>query len=76
MSPSEARNAYNPTVLAQARKRYADLIVQAMMFDMDVDIETWTLMPKRKDEIPFWIKRWRSQQAERDYLDIDEQGWS
>lgn len=42
-----------------AIKKYADLKIQAMMFDMDIDIETWSLVPKTNFKHPIWIENWR-----------------
>ena len=43
------------------RKKYADLKIQAMMFGMDIDIETWSLVPKSNYKHPLWIEKWREQ---------------
>lgn len=62
--------------LAEAKRKLADLKVQAMMFDMDIDIETWSLVPKVKSEQPFWITRWREKEANSDFdtnMDIDRE---
>ena len=40
-------------------KRLDELRVQAMMFDMDIDYETLSLMPKHKDTTPIWLKIWK-----------------
>ena len=45
---------------------YDDLKIQAMMFDMDIDIETWSLVPKRKDTMPTWLRRWKEKVSEGD----------
>lgn len=55
----------------RATKKVANLKVQAMMFDMDVDWETLTLVAKHKDTTPTWIKRWQEKQAESDYTVYD-----
>lgn len=58
----------------KAVSKYADLQVQSMMFDMDIDVETWSLVPKAKDETPIWIKRWRENRESADFdelMDID-----
>lgn len=54
-----------------AQKKYADLKIQAMMFDMDIDIETWSLVPKAESTKPTWLTRWLDKQAESDYTVID-----
>lgn len=46
-------------VTDQHIKKYNDLKIQAMLFDMDIDIETWSLVEKHKDETPAWLKRWK-----------------
>jgi hypothetical protein len=56
---------------ARAVAKYDDLKIQAMLFDMDIDIETWSLVEKRKDTTPIWVKRWREKQAESDWAVID-----
>lgn len=52
-----------------------DLKIQAMLFDMDIDFETFELVPKRKKyEVPKWVERWKEKRAEADfdeYFDID-----
>lgn len=50
-----------------AIKKYADLKIQAMMFDMDIDIETWSLVPKTNFKHPVWIEKWRENQDNSDY---------
>lgn len=58
-------------------KILADLEVQAVMFDMEVDWETLTLVPKKKKiEAPVWIRRWRENRENADfdeYIDIDRE---
>lgn len=56
------------------RKAYADLLIQAMLFDMDVDWETWTLVPKKKDTVPFWQKKWRANEQSADRQPEDYEG--
>lgn len=62
-------NEYNLTdeQIEEISTRLADLKIQAMIFDMDIDIETWSLVPKDKFKHPFWIRRWREQQENSDY---------
>lgn len=58
----------------EASDKIDDLKVQAMMFDMEVDWETLQLVPKRIDETPSWIKRWRERLNDQDFdprFDID-----
>lgn len=47
----------SPVDCKKVQKRYDDLQVQAMLFDMDIDIETWSLTPKKKIEYT-WLDRW------------------
>lgn len=42
-----------------AIKKANDLKIQAMMFDMDIDIETWALVPKSTYREPFWLTNWK-----------------
>lgn len=44
------------------QKALTDLEVKAMMFDMDIDIETWSLVPKNKYAEPIWITRWKEKE--------------
>lgn len=55
-----------------AAQKYDDLRIQSMMFDMDIDIETWGLVPKVKkvDDKP-WLTKWLNKQAESDYTVYD-----
>lgn len=56
------------------RRAYAALQVQAILFDMDIDIETWTLVPKSTYKEAVWITRWKEKQNDSDfdtYFDID-----
>jgi hypothetical protein len=46
----------------------ADLKIQAMMFDLDVDWESLELTPKRTDTQPFWVKNWKDKLNESDYM--------
>lgn len=58
-----------------ARTVCADLQVQAMMFNMDIDWEALTLEPKREKTIePLWLTRWKEKREQSDfneYFDID-----
>lgn len=60
---------------AQAIKVLANIQVQAMMFDMDIDYETLALVPKKKVvEDPFWLVKFKDQRANADFdtnIDID-----
>ena len=53
-----------------------DLRVQAMMFDMEVDWETLTLVPKSEEEDqPIWLKKWKEKEHNGDRQPEDYQGW-
>jgi hypothetical protein len=58
----------------QQKNAYAELQVQAMIFDMDIDIETWSLVPKSNYREKPWITTWKEKQNGSDfdtYFDID-----
>lgn len=63
--------------LKTARIKLADLHIQAMLFDLEVDIERWTLRPKTDYKEPFWITRWKDKLNDSDYMTdgSDDQGW-
>lgn len=48
------------------QKAYADLKVQAILFGMDVDVETMTLVPKSIYQEQSWITKWKERQDESD----------
>lgn len=50
---------------------YNDLLIQAMMFDMDIDFETVSIVPKIKDTTPVWVKKWKEKENGKDYTVID-----
>lgn len=53
-----------------------ELKVQAMLFDMDVDLETFDLVAKRVDDRPEWLIRWNDKKNEGDFderFDIDQE---
>lgn len=62
---------------AEITKALANLRVQAMIFDMEVDIETMSLVPKKPPVIePFWIRRWRENREAADFnetMDVDQE---
>lgn len=74
MKVYEKTNEYGLTKqeIKQVLRRYDDLKVQAMLFDMDIDVETSSLIPKIKhrDSKP-WLTKWLGKQAESDYTDYD-----
>ena len=47
--------------------RWNELQVQAMMFDMEVDPETFRLVPRVKFDRPDWLVRWQDKQDESDF---------
>lgn len=54
----------------------ADLAVQAMIFDMDIDIEALVLTPKSDYKEPFWITNWKEKRDDSDFnenFDIDRE---
>lgn len=53
-------------VTEKHRKKYADLQIQAMLFNMDIDIETWSLVPKVKHQEPKWLANWKDKVSEGD----------
>lgn len=60
----------------QAYKKLCDLRVQAMLFDMDVDIETWSLVPKVDRTEPDWLLRWKDKRDQGDFderFDVDQE---
>lgn len=58
------------------RKVVADLKIQSMLFDMDIDWETLTLVPKSTYVEPAWLARWKDRTADADFnidMDIDKE---
>lgn len=57
------------------RAALANVQLQAIMFDMDIDYETLALVPKKKVvEEPYWLVRFKDQRANADFdtnIDID-----
>lgn len=49
------------------KKALNDLNIQSMLFDMDIDIETWSLVPKSNYKEEAWITRWKDKQSGADY---------
>lgn len=47
-----------------------DLLIQAMMFDMDIDWETLELVEKKKpvESKKPWLDKWLDQQSNADYM--------
>jgi len=49
-------------------KKVADLRIQAMMFDMDIDWETLEVVPKSKVEPEaIWLTRWKEKVDQSDF---------
>lgn len=59
-------------------RKVADLKIQAMMFDLDIDFETLELIPKETYKEPFWLSRWKDKLDNSDYMPdgSDDQEWS
>lgn len=52
-----------------------DLKVQAMLFDMEIDFETFDLVARRKDDRPDWQIRWNDKRSKGDFderFDVDQ----
>lgn len=47
-------------------KTLADLKIQALIFDMDIDIETLSLMPKSTSVEPAWLTQWKNRFGDGD----------
>lgn len=47
-----------------------DLLIQAMMFDMDIDWEALELVEKKKTEVSKkpWLDKWLIKQSNADYM--------
>lgn len=52
--------------------KVADLQIQAMMFDMDIDYETLSLTERIKYDQPIWLQRYKTK---LDESDIDQVSW-
>lgn len=63
------------TQVNKITKIFNDLKIKAMLFDMDIDWETATLVEKREDPTPQWIKNWTAKRRALDYNEYyDERG--
>lgn len=51
-----------------------DLKVQAIIFDMEIDIETWSLAPKSKKQ-PIWLTRWQEKRDDSDSNELLDMDW-
>lgn len=47
--------------------RYNELQIQAMMFGMEVDLETFQLVKPVKHTLSPWLERWQDKQDESDF---------
>lgn len=57
--------------------RLHELQVQAMLFDMDIDLETFQLVPKETYQRPEGLIRWADKQDESDFdILIDIGDWN
>lgn len=52
----------------QLATRIADLYIQAMIFDMDIDMELLTLVEKNTYVEPEWLARWKDKMENADYM--------
>lgn len=59
---------FYPGTAEEIRKKIADLRVQAMMFDMDIDWELLELVPKTQQKEAVWLTRWLNRFHESDNL--------
>lgn len=57
------------------REKSADLTIQAMLFDMEVDIETLNLMPKVASADSVWLTRWKEKRANSDFNELMDIDW-
>ncbi len=48
-------------------RKINDLKIQAMIFDMDIDIEKLELVEKSTYQEPKWLKKWKDKQDAQDY---------
>ena len=55
-------------------KKVADLKIQSMMFDMDIDYETLSLVPKIEYREPKWLSSWKEKVAQGDRQNADYPG--
>lgn len=58
-------------------KVYADLKIQSMLFDMNIDIETMSLTETVKHEKKPWLDRWKDKmnQADNGAESPEQAGW-
>lgn len=66
-----------PTKQKQLNKTLADLSIKSILFDMDIDIETLTIIPKNNHRQQPWLKNWKDKQRESDNDPASpEQAWA
>lgn len=53
-------------------KQIAELTLQAEIFDLDIDWETLTLVPRDNYVEPFWLTRWKEKPED----DKKDGGWA
>ena len=64
-------------VIVSLKALSADLKVQAMMFDMDIDWETLELTAKNDYKEAVWLTRWKEKVADGDAgAESPEQAWA
>lgn len=57
-------------------RKVADIQIQAMLFNMDIDWELLELIPKETYKEPFWLSRWKDKMEQEDFdtnFDIDQE---
>jgi hypothetical protein len=62
--------------LTNVTKAFAALQIKSMIFDMDMDIETWSLVPKRTDQDEPWLTKWKEKEHGKDFdnrLDAEQE---
>lgn len=67
---SSGRITMNDRLMCDAelvQKVISDLEVKAAMFDMEVDIEALTIVPKSNYKEPIWITRWKEKEHGADH---------
>lgn len=60
----------------QQMNKYDDLLLQSLMFDMDIDWETAQLIPKKDNTDPQWLIAYRERMKHSDkQQDYITQNW-
>lgn len=60
--------------LRKVLKRVDELTVQSMMFGLDIDWETNSLIEPVEDTTPIWLKRWREKRRQSDNDPMEDSG--